>query len=163
VVLVAGAPSDAEALWGEVTAVQPPLGQRLSAEKSRVCHINERSDFLGFRIQQRINPGTSKRYVYTWPSKKSLDSITDKVLKLTHHRRHKTLATRPPRSTPSDGDGATICRTACPNAPSSTSITSPSGGGRLVAQRHAGLNWGTFSRRHLPNGGVHVASCSDDN
>jgi RNA-directed DNA polymerase len=64
----------------------------LSAEKSRVCHIDEGFDFLGFRIQRRTKPGTTKRYLYTWPSKKSLNTITDKVRKLTRRRNHKTLA-----------------------------------------------------------------------
>jgi len=90
--MVRGTRADAEALWGELTAVLAPMGLRLSVEKSRVCHIDEGFDFLGFRIQRRRKRGTSKRYVYTWPSKKALSSITGKVRNLTRRHRHRTLA-----------------------------------------------------------------------
>jgi len=46
VVLVAGQRADADALWDEVGAVLAPMCLRLSAEKSRVCHIDEGIDFL---------------------------------------------------------------------------------------------------------------------
>ena len=36
-----------------VAAVLAPTGLRLSASKSRVCHIDEGFDFLGWRIQRR--------------------------------------------------------------------------------------------------------------
>ncbi len=38
----------AEALWDEVSTVLAPIGLRLSEEKTRVCHIDEGFDFLGF-------------------------------------------------------------------------------------------------------------------
>ena len=44
-IMVGGARKDAEALWDEVTAVLAPIGLRLSAEKTRVCHIDEGFDF----------------------------------------------------------------------------------------------------------------------
>ena len=69
VVMVGGPREHAEALWDEVAAVLAPLGLRLSVEKTRVCHIDEGFEFLGWRIQRQIKPGTTKRYVYTWPSK----------------------------------------------------------------------------------------------
>ena len=53
VVMVAGTRDDAEALWDEVAAVLAPMGLRLSEEKTRVCHIDEGFDFLGWRIQRR--------------------------------------------------------------------------------------------------------------
>jgi RNA-directed DNA polymerase len=53
VVMVGGTRTDAEALWNEVTTVLSTVGLRLSVEKSRVCHIDEGLDFLGFRIQRR--------------------------------------------------------------------------------------------------------------
>jgi RNA-directed DNA polymerase len=53
VVMVAGARGDAEALWDEVAAVLAPMGLRLSDAKTRVCHIDEGFDFLGWRIQRR--------------------------------------------------------------------------------------------------------------
>ena len=56
-----------------------PMGLRLSEEKTRVCHIDEGFDFLGLRIQRHKKRGTNKRYVYTYPSKKALASVMDKV------------------------------------------------------------------------------------
>ena len=53
VVMVAGTRDDAEALWDEVGSVLAPMGLRLSEEKTRVCHIDEGFDFLGWRIQRR--------------------------------------------------------------------------------------------------------------
>jgi RNA-directed DNA polymerase len=73
VVMIAGARGDAEALWGEVTAVLAPMGMRLSEEKTRACHIDEDFDFLGWHIQRRSRRGQAgKKAIYTYPSKKSL-------------------------------------------------------------------------------------------
>ncbi len=93
VVMVAGTRQDAEALWGEVTAVLAPIGLRLSKEKTKVCHIGEGFDFLGWRIQRRARQGEhGKQAIYTYPSKKALASIIDKVRSLTRRHRHRTLA-----------------------------------------------------------------------
>ena len=85
--MVSGSKAHADALWDEVAEVLAPLGLRLSEAKSRVCHLDEGFDFLGFHIQRRRKRGTSKRYVYTYPSKKALLSITGKVraIKRTEH------------------------------------------------------------------------------
>ena len=80
VVMVGGTRQHAEALWDETSKVLAPIGLRLSEEKTRVCHIDEGFDFLGFRIQRRSWRGrTGKRAVYTYPSKKALASVMDKV------------------------------------------------------------------------------------
>ena len=69
VVMVHGTREDAEALWDEVAAVLAPTGLRLSEEKTRVCHIDEVFDFLGWRIQRRRQRGReNKMAVYTYPS-----------------------------------------------------------------------------------------------
>ncbi len=92
-VMVAGTRDDAEALWGEVAAVLAPMGLRLSEEKTRVCHIDEGFDFLGWRIQRRTWRGrTGKKAIYTYPSRKALASIVDKVRTLTRRTAHRTLA-----------------------------------------------------------------------
>jgi len=93
VVLIHGQRADAEALWEEVGAVLAPMGLRLSVEKTRVCHIDEGFDFLGWRIQRRAWRGrTGKLAVYTYPSKKSLASVMAKVRSLTRRAKHRTLA-----------------------------------------------------------------------
>ena len=60
VIMVHGTQAHADALWDEVAEVIAPLGLRLSAAKSRVCHLDEGFDFLGFHIQRRRKKGTSK-------------------------------------------------------------------------------------------------------
>jgi len=92
VIMVHGGKADADALWEEVAQVLAPLGLRLSQTKSRVCHLEEGFVFLGFHIQRRTKKGTSKKYVYTYPSKKALLSIMAKVRALTNRARHRTLA-----------------------------------------------------------------------
>ena len=93
VVMLAGQRADAEALWDEISTVLAPMGLRLSAEKTRVCHIDEGFDFLGWRIQRRAwRNRNGKRAVYTYPSKKALASIVDKIRTLTRRRSHRTLA-----------------------------------------------------------------------
>jgi RNA-directed DNA polymerase len=91
-IMVMGSKAHADALWEEVSQVLAPLGLRLSQTKSRVCHLDEGFDFLGFHIQRRRKRGTSKYHVYTYPSKKALLSITGKVRALTARSRHKTLS-----------------------------------------------------------------------
>ncbi len=92
VIMVCGAKVHADALGDEVTEVLAPLGLRLSQSKTRVCHIDEGFDFLGFHIQRRTKRGTARKYVYTYPSKKALASIMGKVRALTARSRHRTLA-----------------------------------------------------------------------
>jgi RNA-directed DNA polymerase len=91
VVLVSGTQAHAEALREEVAAVLTPIGLRLSEAKTKVCHIDEGFDFLGFRIQRRRKRGTARRVVYTYPSKKALASIVGRVRTLTRRSSHPTL------------------------------------------------------------------------
>ena len=92
VVLVAGTREHAEELRREVAEVLVPVGLRLSETKTTIAHIDEGFDFLGFRIQRHQKRGTTKRFVYTYPSKKALASIIDKVRTLTRRSSHPSLA-----------------------------------------------------------------------
>ena len=92
--MVAGTRAHAEALREEVAAVLAPMGLRLSAAKTRISHIDEGFDFLGFRIQRHPKRGTAKRYVYTYPSKKALAAVKAKVRALTR-RDHEPTACGP--------------------------------------------------------------------
>ena len=92
VVLVAGTKAHTEALREDVARVLAPMGLRLSEAKTKVCHIDEGFDFLGFRIQRRLKRGTTRRVVYTYPSKKALASIVGRVRALTRRSSHPTLA-----------------------------------------------------------------------
>lgn len=83
VVLVAGTRAHAEALRDEVAAVLAPMGLRLSAEKTRIAHIDAGFDFLGFRIVRQPKRGTGQRFVYTYPTKAALATVKAKVRALT--------------------------------------------------------------------------------
>jgi RNA-directed DNA polymerase len=92
VVVVHGTRDDAEALREDVARLLAPMGLRLSEAKTRVSHIDEGLDFLGFHIQRRRRRGTTKRVVYTYPSKKALAGIIGRVRTLTRRTAHPSLA-----------------------------------------------------------------------
>jgi RNA-directed DNA polymerase len=94
VVVVAGARAHAEALQQEVAAVLRPMGLRLSAEKTRISHIDEGFDFLGFRIRREQKRGGGKRYVYTYPSRAALQAVRAKVRALSRQGTNFPLAGR---------------------------------------------------------------------
>ncbi len=152
VVLVAGQRRDAEQLWDEVNTVLAPIGLVLSETKTRVCHIDEGFDFLGWRIQRRLWRGrTGKKAVYTYPSKPSLRSVMDKIRRLTRRRRHRTLAdllravNRTLRGWCNYYRHGVSSRT--------FHYLDYFVFWRIVGwlrKRHPGLNWGTIHRRYLP-------------
>lgn len=92
VVLVAGTRSQVGELRAEVAAVLAPMGLRLSEAKTRIVHIDEGFDFLGFRIQRHQKPGTARQLVYTYPSKAALASVKRQVRKLTQGMTTQSLA-----------------------------------------------------------------------
>jgi len=102
VVIVKGERRHAEALRAETAAVLAPLGLRLAEEKTRVVHIDEGFDFLGFTIRKMRKRGTSKRYVYTVPSKAAIQAAKKKVSVMTYrstrHMRPEVLIQRINRS-----------------------------------------------------------------
>lgn len=77
--MVRGTEQDAVALREQIAAVLSTMGLRLSADKTLITHIDEGLDFLGWRIQRHRKAGADRRYVYTYPAKKSLASIIGKV------------------------------------------------------------------------------------
>ena len=92
VILVRGDRHHAEALREQTAAILAPMGLRLSQAKTLITHIDEGLDFLGWRIQRRRRPGDSRRFVYTYPSKKALASIVGKVKKICRHDPNLELA-----------------------------------------------------------------------
>jgi hypothetical protein len=59
--------------------VLAPMGLRLSTEKTKITHIDEGLDFLGWRIQRHRKRGTNRHYVYTYPCRKAIKAVTVKV------------------------------------------------------------------------------------
>lgn len=163
VVMIRGSRGDAEALWDEVGSVLAPMGLRLSETKTRVCHIDEGFDFLGWRIQRRAWRGRAgKKAVYTYPSKKALASIIDKVRTLTARARHRTLADLLRRLNPVLRGWCNYFRHGVSSR--TFSYVDHYAFWRIVnwlRKRHIGLNKHTLIRRYLPgweirDGGVEM-------
>jgi RNA-directed DNA polymerase len=83
VVLVNGTREHAEEARNQAAEVLRPMGLRLSETKTRIAHIDEGFDFLGFRIKRDRKPGTTERQIYTYPSRDALMSVKSKVRALT--------------------------------------------------------------------------------
>jgi RNA-directed DNA polymerase len=92
VLLVHGTKAHAEALRDQAAAVLAPMGLRLSPAKTRICHIDQGFDFLGFRIQRQPKRGSGKPTVYTYPTKKAVHSVTGKVRAVTRQGLNLPLA-----------------------------------------------------------------------
>jgi RNA-directed DNA polymerase len=84
VVLAHGTRNDVQALREDIARVLAPLGLRLSQAKTRILHMSEAFDFLGFRIQWRRKRGTNKWYVYTFIADRPIRSLKDKIRTLTN-------------------------------------------------------------------------------
>jgi RNA-directed DNA polymerase len=91
VVLVHGCREDVHALREEIAGVLAGLGLRLSPSKTRIVHMSEAFDFLGFRIQWRRKQGTDKWYVYTFISHRAIRSVKAKIRALTHKKSQQDL------------------------------------------------------------------------
>ena len=152
VILVFGQRADAEALREEVSGVLAPMGLQLSEAKTRVCHIDEGFDFLGWRIQRRVQRGrVGKHAIYTYPSKKALAAITDKVRLLTRRERHRTLVDLLRQLNPVLRGWCTYYRHGV--CARTFSYIDHFAFWRVVGwlrKRHVGLNMHTLVRRYLP-------------
>lgn len=152
VVMVRGTRQDAQALWDEISTALSPMGLRLQTEKSRVCHIDEGLDFLGFRIQRRSWQGRpGKRAVYTYPSRQALSSVMAKVRVVTRRERHRTLADLLHRLNRIISGWCNYFRHGASKR--TFGYLDHFAWWRVVGwlrKRHRGLNWGQLRRRHLP-------------
>lgn len=92
VIMVNGTREHAEALHAQVAAVLAGVGLRLAPDKTGIAHIDDGFDLLGFRIQRQIKRGDGRRYVYTYPSKKALASITRKVKAISRQGTNQPLS-----------------------------------------------------------------------
>jgi RNA-directed DNA polymerase len=91
VILIYGTEVDAHAMHEEVATVLAPMGLRLSEAKTRVVHMSDGFDFLGFRIQWRRKRGTDKWYVYTFVADRPIRSLKAKIRALTHRTSQQDL------------------------------------------------------------------------
>jgi RNA-directed DNA polymerase len=93
VAMVAGTRADAEHLREEAAAVLLPMGLQLSEEKTKIVHIDQGFDFLGMHIQRHQQRGSTKRFVYTYPSRTALAAVKAKVREATRRSTNQTLTT----------------------------------------------------------------------
>ena len=75
---------DVEALREEISAVLATMGLTFSEAKTRVVHMAEGFDFLGFHIQWRRKRGTNTWHVYTFIADRPIRSLKAKIRALTN-------------------------------------------------------------------------------
>jgi len=92
VVLVRGQRHHVEALRDEIAGVLAPMGLRLSEAKTRVVHMSEGFDFLGFRVRWMRKRGTDKWFVYTFIADKPVREFKRKIRALTHRQSQADFA-----------------------------------------------------------------------
>jgi RNA-directed DNA polymerase len=91
VVLVHGSEEHVQALREDVANVLAPLGLRLSPAKTRVVHMSDGFDFLGFHIRWRRKRGSNKWHVYTFIATRPIRSVKAKIRALTHRTSQQDL------------------------------------------------------------------------
>lgn len=84
VVLVNGTEANVEQARHEAADVLEPMGLRLSPAKTRIVHMEDGFDFLGFRIVWKRKRGTEKWHVYTFIADKPVTAFKRKIRALTH-------------------------------------------------------------------------------
>ena len=89
VILVHGTREHADAQWAEVADVLSEIGLRLAPDKTKVAHIDEGFDFLGFRIRRHGQRGSNRHLIYTYPSTKSTATIRRKIKTATKRITHQ--------------------------------------------------------------------------
>ena len=89
-------------------AVLAPMGLRLSEQKTKITHIDDGLDFLGWRIQRHRKRGTNRHYVYTYPARKAVQAVTGKVKDAVPTNRHEPAAPDP--AAPAEPDASGLVR-----------------------------------------------------
>jgi RNA-directed DNA polymerase len=149
--MVYGTREHADALREEVSGVLAPMGLRLSEAKTRVIHLEEGFDFLGWRIQRRRKRGTNQHYLYTYPSKKALLSVTARVRLLTRGSKNRTLSVLLHRLNPVLRGWAAYFKHGVSKA--TFNYLGHFAWQRVVRwlrKRHPGISWAKLRRRFLP-------------
>jgi hypothetical protein len=104
----------------QVAAILAEMGLRLSEAKTRVVHIDEGLEFLGFRIQRHPRRGTTRRHIYTYPSKAAVAAVKTKVRAATRQGTNQPLAALLRRLNPVLRGWANYFWHGCPRQPSTT-------------------------------------------
>ena len=92
VIMTNGSQDDARALQEQARVVLAGLGLRFSEAKTRITHLSEGIDFLGFHIRWRPQRGSGKWYCMVFISEKSFAKIKQTIRNLTPRRSPRPLA-----------------------------------------------------------------------
>jgi RNA-directed DNA polymerase len=92
VIMTNGSREDAERLQEQVAGVLAGIGLRLSPSKTRIAHLSEGIDFLGFHLQWRQRRGSGKWYCATMIADKAFRTIKQTIRNLTPRRSPRPLA-----------------------------------------------------------------------
>src|SRR5690348_14117030 len=82
---------DAVALKEQATEVLTRLGLRFSQAKTRISHLSEGINFLGFRIQWRQRRGGGKWFYMVFIADKAFTAIKQTIRNLTPRRSPRPL------------------------------------------------------------------------
>jgi len=151
VVVVAGKRAHAEAFREEVAAVLGPIGLRLSETKTRIGHVDEGFDFLGFRIRRHEKRSTGQHLIYTYPSKAALADVKGAVRTLTQGTLNWPLSSLLHQLNPLLRGWATYFRYGVSKA--TFNYLRAFVWRRVVnwlRHKHRKRNWAWLRRRHLP-------------
>lgn len=88
VIMVHGTCEHVEELREQVSQILAPMGLVLSPAKTRIVHLADGFDFLGFRIVWMRKRGTGKWHVYTFIAGKPVASLKRKINALTPKLSH---------------------------------------------------------------------------
>lgn len=91
VIMTNGNREDAERLREQVAGVLTGIGLRLSPSKTRIAHLSEGIDFLGFTLKWRKTRGGGKWYCATMISDKAFRAIKQTIRNLTPRRSPRPL------------------------------------------------------------------------
>jgi RNA-directed DNA polymerase len=92
VIMTNGSKDDTVALKEQAAEVLGGLGLRFSESKTRVMHLSEGIDFLGFRIQWKKRRGGGKWYCMVFIAGKAFAAIKQTIRNLTPRRSPRPLA-----------------------------------------------------------------------
>lgn len=92
VIMTNGNRDDVARLQERVTQVLGGLGLRLSAAKTRIAHLREGIDFLGFHIQWKKRRGDSRWFCMVFIADKAFKAIKQTIRNLTPRRSPRPLA-----------------------------------------------------------------------
>ena len=92
VIMTNGSKDDAVALKEQAAGVLAGLGLRFSEAKTRIAHLSEGINFLGFHLQWRQRRGSGKWYCMTFIADKAFASIKQTIRNLTPRRSPRPLA-----------------------------------------------------------------------